>query len=255
MLENTTFKMYICGMNSEMKKILEAQEQVLSGLSGCLDGFYLVGGTALARGYFHHRESYDLDFFTKDYSVKKIEETAKLIGERTQKKLRPIVDSDGKKGFVRMRRYAMPLGEGEPLKIDFVEDLTDIVKPFKRVEGIDFASLDDIYLRKIYAVTGIITGKDKLGRVQTKGKRQEARDPFDLYHLSNTYKRLSVFIGEYPERVEIHALLQWYHSLNKIEMSLGLGDIVTSNPLEFVEISRHFKKEIGNLMREVTGGV
>ncbi|MFO7633905.1 MAG: nucleotidyl transferase AbiEii/AbiGii toxin family protein [Caldilinea sp.] len=28
------------------------------------DGFYLTGGTALARFYFHHRESIDLDLFT-----------------------------------------------------------------------------------------------------------------------------------------------------------------------------------------------
>ena len=28
------------------------------------DSFYLTGGTALARFYFHHRESIDLDLFT-----------------------------------------------------------------------------------------------------------------------------------------------------------------------------------------------
>ncbi|HOW88473.1 MAG TPA: nucleotidyl transferase AbiEii/AbiGii toxin family protein [Candidatus Omnitrophota bacterium] len=242
-------------MNADLRNILKAQEQVLKAVAGQMDGFYLVGGTALARGYFHHRESYDLDFFTKDYSVKKIEAAAASIGKRTGKKLKKIVDSKGEKGFLRMRRYAMPLGKGEPLKIDFVEDLADIVKPFKRIGGIDFASLDDIYLRKIYAATGIITGKDRLGKAETKGKRQEARDLFDLYHLSKTYKNLKCFIEEYPERVEIHGLFQWYYSLNKIEMSLGLGDIVTPNPLEFTEISRHFKKEIEDLMREVTGGV
>ncbi len=30
------------------------------------DGFYLTGGTALARFYFHHRESIDLDLFTNE---------------------------------------------------------------------------------------------------------------------------------------------------------------------------------------------
>ena len=29
--------------------------------------FYLTGGTALARFYFHHRESLDLDLFTNDF--------------------------------------------------------------------------------------------------------------------------------------------------------------------------------------------
>ena len=241
-------------MKSGMQKIIKAQGGVLTSMSGQMDGFYLVGGTALARGYFQHRESYDLDFFTKDYSVPKIVKAVKLIGSLTGKELKKDVDSDGKKGSVRMRRYAMPLGKGELLKIDFVEDLADVVKPFKRLEGIDYASLDDIYLRKIYAVTGIITGQDALGRIEIKGKRQEARDLFDLYHLSKTYKSLTRFIGEYPARVEIHAVLQWYHSLDKHEISFGLQDIVTPNPLEFVEISRHFKKEIEDLMREVTGG-
>lgn len=254
MLENTTFKVYILAMNSEMKNILRAQEKVLKVMAGRMDGFYLVGGTALGRGYFHHRESYDLDFFTKEYSLEKNAETARAIGRATGKKLKAIVTTDGKKGLIRMQRYAMPLGKGEPLKIDLVEDLADIVRPVKRVEGIDYASLDDIYLRKIYAVTGVITGEDHLGRVQTKGKRQEARDLFDLYHLSKTYKRLSAFTGEYPQRIELYAVFQWYHSLNKAEMNLGLRDIVTPNPLEFTEISRHFKKEIEDLMREATGG-
>ena len=30
-----------------------------------LDNFYLSGGTALSSWYLHHRESYDLDFFTQ----------------------------------------------------------------------------------------------------------------------------------------------------------------------------------------------
>lgn len=29
--------------------------------------FYLTGGTALARFYFHHRESLDLDLFTNNF--------------------------------------------------------------------------------------------------------------------------------------------------------------------------------------------
>lgn len=234
-----------------MKKILEAQERVLGCMSGRMEGFYLVGGTALSRGYFHHRESYDLDFFTKDYSVKKNGEAAGWIARLTGSKVKRIVHSDGKKGFVRMQRYAMPLGKVVPLKIDFVEDLTDLLKPFKRIGGIDYASLDDLYLRKIYAASGIAAGKDALGRIKTRGKRQEARDLFDLYHLSGTYKPLAAFYREYAARLEVPAILQWYHSLRKSEMDLGLRDIVTANPLDFTRISRHFRKEIENLMGEV----
>jgi hypothetical protein len=39
-------------------------ERFFSGPLG--EHFYLTGGTALARFYFHHRESLDLDLFTND---------------------------------------------------------------------------------------------------------------------------------------------------------------------------------------------
>jgi predicted nucleotidyltransferase component of viral defense system len=237
-----------------MKEILESQSVVLKLLAGAMDGFYLVGGTALSREYLRHRESYDLDFFTQQYSAKKIEAAIHLLERLTKTKARKVVDSDGKGGFVRMRRYELPLAKSEPLKIDFVKDLAVLLKPFNRVEGIDYASLDDIYLRKLYAVTGIITGRDKLGKIRTKGKRQEARDLFDLYHLSTSYKRLASFVMEFHEKLEIPAIIQWYYSLNKTGMSIGLQeDIVTSKPLEYVEISRHFKKEIDRLMKEIEG--
>ncbi|MFH0984495.1 MAG: nucleotidyl transferase AbiEii/AbiGii toxin family protein [Candidatus Omnitrophota bacterium] len=238
-----------------MKEVLEGQEAALKALAGGMGSFYLAGGTALSRQYFHHRESYDLDFFTQRYSLKEIAKAVELLETKMRKKARKTVDSSGKKGFARMRRYEIPLSKGEPLKLDFVEDFVEILKPHKRMEGIDYASLDDIYLRKIYAATGIIAGQDALGRIKTKGKRQEARDLFDLYHLSKTYKGLTLFVKEFHGKLEIQipALIQWYHSLNKIEMSLGLSDIVTANPVEFVEISRYFKKEIDALMSEAVG--
>lgn len=247
--------MYYLTMDKDsLRQILNSQIAVLKMLAGAMDGFYLVGGTALCRGYLRHRDSYDLDFFTKDYSTEKIDGVIDLIGSRMRKKIKKSVDSnpEGKGKLLRMCRYEIPLGKGEPLKIDFVNDSVDLLQPFSRIEGIDFASLDDIYLRKLYAVTGIITGQDRLGRIQTKGKRQEARDLFDLYHLSKTYKPLVAFVKEYSGRLEIPAIVQWYHSLNKIEMSFGLGDIMTSNPLEFSEISRHFRKEIDELMAEIS---
>jgi predicted nucleotidyltransferase component of viral defense system len=237
-----------------MREILKSQDKVLKLLAGAMDGFYLVGGTALSREYLRHRDSYDLDFFTKRYSSKKIDAVIRLLEKLTKTKAKKVIDSDGKHGFVKMRRYELPLGGGEPLKIDFVKDLADLLKPFNRVAGIDYASLDDIYLRKLYAVTGIITGTDRLGKVQTKGKRQEARDLFDLYHLSRRHKGLAAFVLEFYEKLEVPAIVQWYYSLNKAEMSIGLQeDIATPRPLEFVEISRYLKREIDELMKEVSG--
>jgi hypothetical protein len=42
------------------------QDWVLARLRPLAHGFYLTGGTALARGYYHHRDSEHLDFFVND---------------------------------------------------------------------------------------------------------------------------------------------------------------------------------------------
>ena len=78
-----------------MADILKSQEMVLRLLAGHMDGFYLVGGTALSREYLHHRESYDLDFFTRAYSARKIESIVRLLEKTTKTKARRTIDSDG----------------------------------------------------------------------------------------------------------------------------------------------------------------
>jgi len=50
----------------------ENPKKVLAALAGQADGFYLVGGTALSLYYFEHRESYDVDLFTKDLSINRL---------------------------------------------------------------------------------------------------------------------------------------------------------------------------------------
>ena len=54
-------------------------EQILEKLSNKVDKFYLAGGTALSWFYFHHRESYDLDFFTKEFSQEEIQKVISYL--------------------------------------------------------------------------------------------------------------------------------------------------------------------------------
>mgnify|MGYP000256182108 CR=1 FL=1 len=49
------------------------------------------------------------------------------------------------------------------------------------INGINVLSIEDIYIRKIYAVTGVETGKSKIGAYKFEGGRQDAKDLFDLY--------------------------------------------------------------------------
>ncbi|GAH78476.1 unnamed protein product, partial [marine sediment metagenome] len=72
-----------------MDKLVRYQDKVLKLLEGKMGDFYLAGGTALSRFYFKHRVSYDLDFFTKKFSKKKISTIMKDITNslRTQASL------------------------------------------------------------------------------------------------------------------------------------------------------------------------
>ena len=48
------------------KVLYPAQDKILNAIGEVFgDAFYLTGGTALSRFYFHHRLSEDLDLFTE----------------------------------------------------------------------------------------------------------------------------------------------------------------------------------------------
>ncbi|MGV8118823.1 MAG: nucleotidyl transferase AbiEii/AbiGii toxin family protein [Candidatus Xenobiia bacterium LiM19] len=50
-------------MNDHYERLYSLQDKVLNIISSLKTEFYLTGGTALSRGYLHHRYSDDLDFF------------------------------------------------------------------------------------------------------------------------------------------------------------------------------------------------
>ena len=117
-----------------MKQVLTLINSIIKALSGKIEGFYLAGGTALSLFYFHHRESHDLDFFTKDFSRKKAEQIVKCISESI--KITPVLGSERNvPDQARMLVYWVPADkksektEGEnSLKLDFVEDVYRLIK-------------------------------------------------------------------------------------------------------------------------------
>jgi hypothetical protein len=230
-----------------MKKIIERRDEVLKVLAGKLEGFYLAGGTALSLFYFQHRESNDLDFFTKDFSKPKIEKiisvlsdpgfTMQLIGEQTR-------DTAAK-----MSRYSMQIDKNTALKIDFVEDFYEFIDPLKSVNGIDVLSIPDIYFRKILAACGSIPKSDSTGRTTFAGGRQEVKDFFDLYFLSQTFKRLSDYALAYCSQPQIESIIVWYRTYDRTQMKLGLQDIITDKKVPFQEMERHFKTEIEEIIK------
>ena len=239
--------MCIIGCAQNMNPLFEYQDKVLQTLKDRAAPFYLAGGTALAQFYFQHRDSFDLDFFTQEYSTAKIQALVRLIEKTTGKKMKLIQESR-KEGFARLSIYELILGKNDVLKIDFVEDVLPLLNPLKRVDGVDVLSLDDIYLRKIHAISGTMLETDKVGQKRFLGGREEAKDFYDVYQLSSTYKRLSRFALGHCGDLQKEALIRWYHTYSRPEIKIGLMELKTRNPVEFVTLERHFKQEIDELI-------
>lgn len=232
-----------------METILQYQKIVLELLAGKLDGFYLAGGTALSNYHFqHHRESYDLDFFSKDYTPEEVKAIVTLIRSKTHKEMKKIAEQKkNKEGFALHAHYDLMIDPENALRIDFVEDVHDLLEPLMQVNGIPVLSLADIYLRKIYAVAGVAETTDETGRRRTKGGRQTARDLFDLYHLSLRFEPLSSFAVKHCDDLQVEGLCNWFRSFDRTTLKTELADIRTQKPVEFREIDRHFAKEIEQL--------
>lgn len=222
--------------------------KILNSLSGKLEGFYLAGGTALSVFYFNHRESYDLDFFTRDFSAERIKKVVTLIADAFDFKIALKAKQD-KKDFVRIFVYTLKIDKQVYLKIDFVEDVYKLISPPKLIDGVPVLSKEDIYLRKIFAACGSSPQIDEVGKKRFSGGRQEAKDFFDLYVLSTVFMPLSKFAATYCPPEQIESIVTWFGAYNRMEIKLGLNDIVTDKAFDFHQMERHFKKEIEQLIR------
>jgi hypothetical protein len=222
-------------------------ERVLTLLGGHTGDFYLAGGTALSLCYFHHRQSLDLDFFSQRFSRKEAAGIMDYIAARLNKEVRLIAE-ERRRAMLKVLVYNIKITHREYLKIDFVEDSIRLIKPLKPFNGIRVLSLEDIYLRKIYAATGTRPAEDVIGARMTKGGRQEAKDLYDLYCLSHIFMPLSVFSRRYCSQLIRESLVRWFNTYDRLEMKSGLLELNLSKAVEYKDIDRHFKKEVDKML-------
>lgn len=225
-----------------MDKIIGIRDEALKKLANKLEGFYLAGGTALSLFYFQHRESYDLDFFTKDFSRVRIEEIMSKLSEDMGLAVELSGEQD-KKCYAKMMVYSLKIDENSSLKIDFVEDVHRLLKPLKQMDGISILAIEDIYFRKILTACGSIASVDSIGRSSFIGGRQEAKDFFDLFFLSKTFMPLSSFVNEYCQQPQKESIIIWFRTYDRLEMKTGLSEIITNKKVAFQEMELHFKQE------------
>lgn len=235
-----------------MKIDFSLPKTVLPFLKDKMDDFYLSGGTALSMFYYEHRESFDLDFFTREYSKERI---LKIIEDLTKDSAWPIelVSEQNKKGLVSVAIYMIHMDEERKCKLDFVEDYIEPMHPLKRVDGINILSLEDIYLRKIYTIAGHIPTINEVGQKVVLGGRQEAKDFYDIYCLSTITMPFSEFASKHCNNTSKEGIIRWYQTYDRMEMKTGLLDLVTKTKPDFRLIEDHFKKEIDKLLENIIG--
>lgn len=199
----------------------------------------LCGGTALARFHLHHRLSYGLDFFTP---IRFNPEALLLkLGSIGIEISEPIIES--RSGFCR-QLTGLVNNNGEPVKIDFVEDIYQGMFDVMN-EGLARTEvIDGLYHRKIRTVSDVYS---KDGRV--KGSRQTARDSFDLHVLSQSVEPLSKFvarINSHGANIPIEGLCSGILSMPWIDLMDDFGELEKLNQwvdCEMLDVRRSLEKE------------
>ena len=118
--------------------------------------FYLTGGTALARFYFNHRESLDLDLFTneQDHDFAFVNQTVLAILHTLNLQIISQVNTNT---FIQ---YIVGDPYGVTLKVDLVKDIPVHFGDTIIHSGIRVDSLENIGSNKILAVFGRTDAKD-----------------------------------------------------------------------------------------------
>ena len=209
-------------------KIKEMQKIVLNIFSKEAKDFALAGGTALELYYLHHRFSWDLDFFSPKYDLSEIDWLVSTLKKRIDKKVK-LESELLAGGRAKVRFYTLPVkGADRPLKIDFVEDVLFKKPTIQKKEGVRVYSVENIYLQKIAAISGIRMEVDAVGRPVQRG-RNEARDVFDVYFLSTKIQPLHKFLARVSPSTQ-KGIVHWYRTFSRQDLKLALLDMDIYDP-------------------------
>jgi predicted nucleotidyltransferase component of viral defense system len=185
------------------------------------ENFYLTGGTALARFYFHHRESLDIDLFTNDQTQDFSQVNRVVLGilnilnlSITSQKITDI--------FIQ---YILSDSAGNVLKVDLVKDVPGHIGEPVVMNGIKVDNLENIGANKVLAVFG----------------RTDAKDFIDLYWiLQNTDLKFdNLYLDALEKDLGLSELFLAY-ALQNIEKIHLFPRML--KPLAWDEIKKYFQK-------------
>lgn len=183
--------------------------------------FYLTGGTALARFYFQHRESVDLDLFTQnqkaDFSIVNLEI------ERISRELKLItikqVTTD------TFMQFIFEDTEKNILKVDLVKDIPVHFGEFRQEGKVRLDSLENIGSNKITAIFG----------------RTDHKDFIDLYYILNETDFTFEHLVSLAKQKDL-GLTDFYlaNSIDQIETASQMP--VLLKPLDIKKYNEFYKK-------------
>lgn len=210
----------------------------------------LGGGTALARAFLNHRVSYDLDFFV-DEPFQPDTLYQHLVGLGLDVVSPPITEQSGT--FAHQLHTALNV-EGEIIKVSFIEDLFSGMFEQHRVnDGWITEEISGLYHRKIRTLSGTGTQTNSIGMETAQGGRQQARDLFDLYVLSNEIGNISSFVSKinaFGAGVPLSQLRQGLAAIPWMALMDDFSDINTIppfQPITAMEAKRFFDQTINEL--------
>ena len=120
-----------------------------------LENFYLTGGTALSSWYLHHRESFDLDFFSKkSFDTDRLE--AWIVNNKDQFGYQ-FYHHDEDFGF---STFILRYKDDSILKVDFNHYCPTILKKPTIWQGLRVDSLYDIAVNKVKTISTLPRGRD-----------------------------------------------------------------------------------------------
>lgn len=186
-----------------------------------LSPYYLAGGTALAL-HIGHRTSIDLDFFTQsDFEEMTIINYLRTIGDVR-------LDQTGKGTII---------GELDRVRISLFKYPYRLLEPLIEWNGLDLASILDIALMKIVAIS----------------QRGSTKDFIDLFFVAKKFKPIDFLIGELRRKY-----LGVQFNTNHILRSLCYFDDAEKEPMpnmiaacDWLEIKGFYVNEVKRLSQTI----
>jgi hypothetical protein len=188
-----------------------------------IDEFYLAGGSAAAL-YLGHRVSVDLDFFTEQESYQ----------------VEPLLQSIQDVGTLHLQQQSRGtlIGLLDDVQISFFAYPYPLLKDFENLEEIRIASLLDISLMKIVAIS----------------QRGKMRDFVDLYFVCQENFALGDLLQRIPQKYP-GVTYPSYHLLRSLVYFADAEDDIPPRSLidwDWEEIKGFFKKEAKAIMQRMS---